>query len=665
MAAIGNIRKHYGLLVVIVGIALLAFVLGDLFKSTNSGKTTNIAIVDGEKISYQDYSNLVNMELENRKAQKGGTLSAGENYNAHANTLERMIRNIIMKGEYEALNLAVSNDELYDLYVGEEPHQWIAQQFSNPDGTLNTEIINTYIRDFQNLTPEQKSYWLNLEEAIRENRIQTKYETLLKKSFYLPNKLAARIYADNNDKSSVEVYSINYQTIADSTVVINDADNKAFYEKYKKHQFLTKKEDARNIDYLVFEINPSQDDFDNSKNFVNDLKDELAQIENVANFVKANSDLPYDSLWKSREDVPAEFESVIFDENNGVGFVYGPYEYNGYYNIAKITETGNRSDSLMASHILVGYANALRSDATRTKEEAKTLADSILNVVNANDTIFNTIAGSLSDDPSAKENNGDLGWFMDGSRVYTFNEFVQNNAVGTTGIVETPYGYHIVKVTGRNDATPKVRIAVVANEIAPSTTTFQNIFAEANNFVTENNTAELFNSAIEEQGLNKRTIGLTTITSYIPGISDPRQIVRWAFDKKTEVGDMSSIFELENMYVVAVLTKAVEKGLVPYEDITEEDYQILVKKEKKGEMLAEKAKAYGSDYQKMIDEMNGTKTVIDDVAFNDTYFGRFAVEDKVLGTVIGMKEGETSEPIIGGNGLFIVKVTKETPAEAN
>ena len=100
MAAIGNIRKHYGLQVVIVGIALLAFVLGDLFKSTNSRQTTNVATVDGKKITYQDYSNLVNMNLENVKAQNGGSLSTEDNYSVHANTLEQMIRDIIMKKEY-------------------------------------------------------------------------------------------------------------------------------------------------------------------------------------------------------------------------------------------------------------------------------------------------------------------------------------------------------------------------------------------------------------------------------------------------------------------------------------------------------------------------------------------------------------------------------------
>lgn len=661
MAAIGNIRKHYGLLVVIVGLALLAFVLGDLLQSTNSRRETNVAKVGNEKITYQDYSNLLNMNLENMKANNGGSITPEQSYSIHSNTLEQMIRDIIMKEEYKDLGIAVSGEELFDQFLGENPNQYVVQSFTNAEGKFDRELVTTYIRDFQTLSPDMKNNWINFERAIKEDRLNTKYENLLKKSFYLPTKFASRYYSDKNDKTSAEVYAIRYSTIADSTVVVTEQDNQAYYNE-NKNKYQT--DATRGIDYIVFDIKPSQSDIEYSKNFVNDLKKDFAEIENAASFVNANSDLPYDSAWKSRKDVPAELEAVIFDQNNGAGFVYGPYENEGYYNIAKILETENRSDSLMASHILVSYANAFRSNATRTKEDAEKLADSLLKVIKKDSSKIETLAKSFSDDPSAQTNNGDLGWFTDGMMVYSFNEFVQDNKVGTIGMVETPFGYHIIKVTDRNEAAPKARLAVVAHEITPSTTTYQNIFAEANRFVTENTTAEAFNKAVEEQGLNKRTYpALRTNSNYITGISNPRQIVRWAFDENTKVGDISSIFDLDDMYVIAVLTKEVPEGLVPAEDIAER-YEFVIKKEKKGAMLAEQAKAYGTDYQKMIDNLKGEKTTVDNVTFEGRGFGNFGVEDKVIGTVIGMKEGEISEPIVGGNGLYVVKVTKETPAAA-
>lgn len=553
MAAIGKIRKHYGLLVAIVGIALLAFVLGDLLNSTTKRGTTEVAIVDGEKITYQDYSNLVNVNLENAKAQNGGSLSPEDNYAVHTNTLEQMIRDIVMKDEYKNLGLVVSADELYEQFLGENPNQYVVQSFTDASGNFNKELVTTYIRDFQTLAPEMKSAWLNFEHAIKEDRLNTKYENLLKKGFYLPNKLAARFYSDKNDKMTAEVYAVRYNTIADSTVVITDADNKAYYDA-NKQKYQT--DATRSIDYVIFDVKPSQADKDFSKKYVSELIEDFKTTHNTENFVNANSDRPYDSAWKARKDVPVELEKVIFDDNNEVGFVYGPYENEGYYNIAKIMEID------------------------RTGEE------------------------------------------------------------------------------------PKARIAVVAHEIAPSTATYQNVFAEANRFVTENTTAEAFNKAIEEQGLNKRSFPtLRTTTNYITGLNNPRQIVRWAFDENTKVGDMSTIFDLDNMYVVAVLTKEIEEGYTPYEDIVER-YKYIITKEKKGEMLAEQAKTYGNDYQKMIDALKGEKTTVENITFDGRGFGNFGVEDKVIGSVIGMKEGETSQPIVGGNGLYVVKVTKQEAAAA-
>lgn len=659
MAAIGNIRKHYGLLVVFVGIALLAFVLGDLFKSTSGGQKVNVATVGKEKITYQDYNNLASINLENAKANNGGTLSTQDNYAVHANTLDQMVREIIMNNEFEKLGITVSSKELTDQFLGENPNQYVVQSFTDANGNFNRELVTTYIRDFQTLSPEMKSSWLNFEQAIKNERLSTKYDNLLKKGFYLPKKIAARYYSDKNDKTSAEVYAVRYNTIADSTVVVGDAENREFYNN-NKQKYQT--DATRSIDYVIFEITPSEDDIEFSKNYVNDLKKDFAEIQNAANFVSANSDLPYDSAWKSRTDLPVELEKAVFDENNGVGFVYGPYENEGYYNIAKIMGKENRSDSLMASHILVSYANALRSTETRTKEEAQLRADSILNVIKKDNSKMESLAKSLSDDPSAQTNNGELGWFTDGTMVYHFNEFVQNNKVGTVGMVETPFGFHIIKVTDRTEAKPKARVAVLAHEITASTNTYHNTFAEANRFVTENTTAEQFNQAIEAQGLNKRTYpSLRKNTNFITGISSPRQIVRWAFDENTKVGDMSTIFDLDDMYVVAVLTKAVEEGDPVYEDLVDR-YKYVILKEKKGDILAEQAKAYGNDYQKMVDNLKGEKTTVDNVTFEGRGFGNFGVEDKVIGTVIGMKEGETSEPIVGGNGLYVVKVTKREAA---
>lgn len=656
MAAIGTIRKHYGLLVIIIGLALLAFVLGDLFRSTGRRQTNNVAVVDGEKISYQDYSNLVDVNIEN--AKRNGTLSNDDTFTLRNQTLDQMIRKIIMDKEFKSLGLTVSSDELFDQFTGENPNQYVRQSFTDANGNFDREAVLNTMRELQNLDPTYQAQWLKFEDAIKEERMNEKYDNLLKKSFYMPTKLAERYYASKNDKRTAEVYAVRYTSIPDSTVVLTAQDNKAFYEA-NKNKYQT--DETRSIDYIIFDVKPSQADRQDAMQFVADTKAGLAETTNVANFVAYNSDMPYDSTWKSSKDLPVVVENEIVE--NEVGHVFGPYENNGYFNVGRIMAKEDRSDSLMASHILIGYEGALRSQATRTKDEANKLADSLLNVAKkAKD--FEALATEFSDDPSAKTNNGDLGWFTDGQMVTDFNEFVQNNKVGTIGMVETPFGFHIIKVTGKNDPKPMARIAVIAREISASTATFQDVFSQANKFSTEVKNAEQFNKVVEEQGLNKRTFPtMRKNTNRITGLNNPREIVRWAFKKETKVGDISTIFDLENMYVIAMVTKAMPEGATPMEEVAER-YSYLIKKEKKGDMLVQKAAAYGTDYEKMINELGGEKTSVENITLEGRSFGSFGLEDKAIGTAMAMGENVYSPIIKGGNAMFVIKVTGETKAAA-
>ena len=548
MAAIGKIRQHYGILVIIIGLALLAFVLGDLFKSTNRRRQNDVAVVNGEKISYQDYANRVDQTLQNQKRMYGN-LTNDQTFSIRQQTLDQMIREIIMNDEFKKLGLAVSTDELADQFFGEKPNKYVAQSFMDRNGNFDREMLQNYISNFDNFDAETQAAWLNFENAIAEDRMNTKYESLLKHGFYLPSKLADRYNDNKNLKRTAEVYAVRYNSIPDSTVVVTEQDNKKYFETYRT-KYPT--DATRGIDYVIFEVKPSQADRESAKKYVADVKEGLGQTANVANFVAYNSDAPYDSTWMRASELPVELESAVAE--NEVGFVYGPYENNGAFNIARIMGKEKRNDTLWA------------------------------------------------------------------------------------------------------------QVAVVSHEITASTITDQAVFAEVNKFVTENRTAEQFNAAIEAQGLNKRTYqNIRKNTNRIAGIDNPREIVRWAFNDDTEIGDISNVFELENMYVVAVLTKIVPEGYIPYEDLIERN-AIQIKKEKKGEMLAEKAKAFGTDYQKMIDELGGEKTTVENITMEGRGFGSFGVEEKIGGTTMGMAEGVYSAPIVGGNAMAIVKVTGTTPA---
>lgn len=665
MAAIEKIRKRSGLLIAIIGLALLAFVLQDLFQSTGRHREYNVAVIDGEKIPYKDFEDLKNKNLENMKRSAGNSLSSSQTYNVYNSTLEQMIKEHIMNKEYSAIGMNVSADELYDQFLGEEPHQWVVQNFSDANG-FNREALENYMQNLDNAPIEYRNQWLDFENAIKDNRLETKFDNLIKASFFMPSKLAQKYYENKNVKATADVVALRYATIPDSTVVVTDQDNKKFYEE-NKYRFET--DETRGIEYVVFDIKPSAQDDQDAQKFVDEMKEDFANTDNVASFVNANSDQRYDSTWMANTDVPAVIENVIFEGGNQPGFVYGPYFDNEAYNLVRIVDLQNRADSLKASHILIAYQGALRSeDTVTTKERAQAVADSLAAVLKKNvkkTELFEELATKFSTDKGSAEKGGDLDWFTDGMMVYNFNEFVMNNPVGTIGVVETPFGYHVIKVTGKTEMKPKARLAFMKHELTPSTKTYQDVFAQANKFVTENRTYDQFNAAIEAQGMTKRNMPRMTASTYqITGIDNPRQIVRWAFDDKTKIGDVSSIFELDNMFVVAALTDMVPEGYAPMEKILDQSkYQILNKK--KGEIAVEKMKACGTDYDRMINELGAESTSVSDVNMEARALGNFGVEADIIGTILGMKEGEVVGPIAGNTSAFVIKNVKVANAPEN
>ena len=665
MAAIEKIRRHSGLLIAIIGIALLAFVLQDLFQSQGRSTGPVVATVDGEKISVRDFEQLKDKNLENRKAQtNNNNLSSAETYSIYNNTLEEMIKDNLMTKEYEAAGIGITPEELYDQMTGEHPHQWMVQSFSDPDGTYNKERVLDYLQNLDQLPAEYYDRWLSFEKEMKKDRLDTKFSNLVKASYMLPTALAEKYYQNKNTKATADVIVLRYASIPDSTVVVTDADNKAFYEE-NKYRYET--DERRDIEYVVFEIKPSKEDRQDALKHVADMREEFVNTDNVMNYVNANSDKRYDSTWVGQKDVPQAIEKAIFENGNGIGYVFGPYEDEDAFNLVRIVDQQNRPDSLKASHILIGYEGALRSESKLTEENAQAKADSILNVLKSNpknEELFAELAEQFTDDPSGKGKDGDLDWFTDGQMVYEFNEFVINNPVGTMGVVKTPFGFHVIKVTDKTEPQPKARLAYLKHEITPSTKTYKDVFADANKFVIENRTYDAFNQAIEEQGLTKRSMPrMSKSTTTIAGIDNPREIVRWAFDKNRKEGDVSEkIFELDNMFVVAALTGIVKEGYAPLSAIAEQSkYQILNKK--KGEIAVEKMKACGNDVNRMISELGAESTTVSDVTLDSRVLGNFGVEADIIGTILGMKEGEEVGPIAGNSSAFIIKnVRIEQPA---
>ena len=281
------------------------------------------------------------------------------------------------------------------------------------------------------------------------------------------------------------------------------------------------------------------------------------------------------------------------------------------------------------------------------------MADSILNVVKKQPTKFAELAFRFSDGYSAKNNGGDLGWFIDGQMVPEFNTFVLQNKVGTYGLVKTDFGYHVIEVTGKTAPQPKVQLATIVYQVTPSSTTYQNIFAKASKFASENKTAEQFNKSVEAESLNKRLVpSLREMSNTIPGIDNPRQIVRWAFDEKTKVGDVSTIFEMDNNFVIAVLTKKSEKGIPSLESL-KETIKPQVFNRKKGDYIVEKMNQAGQDLNRIAQEFNAHVETTE-LSFDSRMLLNFGQENKVIGKIFSIPQNSFGA-IAGSTAAFAVK----------
>ena len=661
MAVIGNIRKHSTFLIIIIGVALAAFVLGDFAKGRRGSREVNVGNVAGEDITIMDFNQRVEQNIENTKQQqKKVRLTTDEIYRVKEDTWKQMVKEVLMDKEYESLGLTVTTEELFDLVQGPNPHPLIKQYFTDPEtGQYNRSLILDYLRNLDNMPAESKQQWIAFEEYIRNDQLSNKYKTLISKGYYVPEALAKMAYEDDNTTAQLTYVASRYTELPDSLVTITDADYQEYYDKNKE---LYKQKASREIDYVTFEIKPSVRDLEAAKKTIEEIYAELKTTQDVARFVNNNSDTPYDSTWKKQGELPVQIDSIMF--NSEIGTVTEPYLDNFVFTTARLVDVSNRPDSLKASHILIAYKDALRADPnlSRSKEQAEKLADSLYNVLKRSSSDLTQLAIQFSDDGSVAQNSGDLGWFADGQMFYAFNAAVNNTRIGDITLAETPFGYHIIKVTGKKEPVKKVRVGIINREVVASNETYQKTFAKASKLASENKDIESYDKAVTENNLNKRTANnLQKMSNYIAGLKNPRQIIHWAFNENTEVGSVSSVFDLDDMFVVAVLKSKTEEGYPDLEDVKER-IQRFVTNEVKGKVLAEKMKAYGKDIDKIAEGLNLEKTDIAALTFSARNIQGFGAENKVIGTVFGTNPPEVTDPIVGYGAAFVVDVKKITKA---
>ena len=667
MAIIGEIRKRYWLLVAIIGVALLLFVLSD-FQRKRTKQSNTIGVIAGEKIAITEFNLKVEENSEMQKTNSGkDNLTAEENYQVRQQTWQQVVNEIVMNKQYDMLGVSVSVEELDDLVRGKNPHQYILKSFSDPKtGQFNPKAVTEFLQNLDNaekVSPENKQRYLQMEKYIKNDRLSTKYNNLITKCFYVPTALAKRNYTESNTMANVRLTGVTYQTVSDSAVKVADADFEKYYNE-NKYKFKQDKP-VRNIEYVLFEPKMSEEDVVLMKANIQKAYNEFVITTDVPGFVNATSDNRYDSTWHKRGTFAPNIDTLLFTAP--VGQVLEPLEDNGMYRILKVVDRQTNADSLKASHILISYAGTPIQTATRTREAADKLADSILNMVKANPVAFEMLAATRSDDESVKAKMGDLGWFEDGKMVPEFNAAVVKGNVGDIKKVETQFGFHIIKITGKKDPSTKIKVAAIDFRMEPGSKTIEALYNEASNFAAANTTLEKFEKSVKDKGLNLRNSDrLNETDNTVPGLKTAREIVRWSFNEDTEKGAVSNVFDIEGTYVVVALKNKVEKGFVPL-DILKEAIKPLVIREKKGEYLMKKVSdqlAKTKDINAFVQQYPNTKVDTTDVSFTSANIPNYGHEAKLTGQIFASKKGQVTGPVQGDQGVyvFVLDQMKEAPA---
>jgi len=473
---------------------------------------------------------------------------------------------------------------------------------------------------------------------------------------YVTSQEAENTLQANSKMVNFDYISLPHSMVSDDEISITEKDLEDYYNA---HQEDYEQEQSRRIEYITYPVSPSADDYADAERWINDIKSDFAETDDNVQFVNANSDVAFENVWAKRDDLPENIATWIFDEDAQVNDVFGPYADGETFKLAKLHKSALMPDSVEARHIL------LQVNTQAELLAAQALADSLKTLID-NGADFAQLARDNSVDQGSAINGGDLGWFQRGQMVKPFEEAAFNNKKGEVTVVTSQFGIHIVQTTQLGKLTPQVQVAYLVRNVIASTKTYQDVYAKASEFAGNNTNREAFDAAIAEQELTKRVANVGENDRQIVGLENARLLVRAAYeaeqDNILQTTQGSPIFELGDNFVIAVLVQVTEEGVAPLEDVKPR-VELAVAKEKKAEVLVEKAKAAlsgNSDLSAVAAALDTEVKSANGINFNSFSIPGVGLEPAVIGTVTSMDVDQVSAPIAGNNGVFVVMVTSES-----
>jgi peptidyl-prolyl cis-trans isomerase D len=627
MATLQSIRNHGTILLVVVGVAMLAFILGDFLNSGssffNKGRE-NVAEIAGHKVHYTEYEAAKDQLTEVYKIETGSAdINEDMTIQLRNQAWQFLVMNYTLNEQAKKVGIAVTAEELSQLCISNNPHQLIRQRraFYDETGNFNNVALINFLNSLEQEpeTAEQaeslkqaKNYWMYWENAVRLTYLQEKYTNLLGK-LVTANPLDAK-YAFDARQTTLDIQYVQqpYYAVADSLVKVTEGDIKKLYNEKKE---LYKQTPNRSIEYVSFPIVPSEEDFVAVENLIKNLESDFKTKEDVAIIVNSNSDILYDGRDYSIETIPAEYKDFAFDKKAKKGDCTEITFSNNTYSIARLMDCGyTKPDSVKL--ILLA-----------TEEGTEDM---------------------------------ELGWFQATDLQKNIADPAFNGKKGETFTVSNGMGEQTFKIAEKSKATPKVKLAILSRTVTASSKTYGVLYNQAKQFIVANNNADSLHQAAIAQGLSTTpAYALNENSDKINDLKNSRPIVRWAFEAKA--GQVSDVFECGNQFIVAALT-----------EVNDGEYRSLesVKAELTIQAINEKKAAY------ITNKLNGVTTLADAATLFDTEvksaeavslssyrLGAAGNEPVVIGTAFTLEPNTTSKPIKGNNGVYMISVGEKTVAE--
>lgn len=655
MAIIQKIQKQTGCLLLVIGVAMIAFVLTDLISTRTSffgGDENSVAEIGGEKIDYNDlngrYETMVNnLKINNPDMEVNEEMR--EAYREQA--WNELIQEKIIKKEHDKIGLTISGAEMVDITVGDNTHPRVKQAFADQ----NTQVFDKsrfvkFIQEDIEADEELKYKWLTFfENPIKEEIIGQKYASLLRSAIYM-NKLDAEMnFVENNHAISAQMVSIPFTSISDSAVVYDDSDLKSYLNKNKDKY---KQEASADLDYVLFNVTPSVKDSQEVKSWAENNIENFKKATNDSTFVDImGSETFFDNTFKNRGNFPLEVEGLLFAVDSGT--VVGPFYNNGKWSVYKVSGISNDTvTSMSASHILIMIESG---DSIGAMTKAKNLMAEL----KAGTKDFATEASRNFD--GSGTNGGSLGWIKENSSNYgeKFTNELFRHAQGDMYTILDERGVHVVKVTG-GKSRKSIKVAELTRTIEAGNETDKEAYQKAGEFASAALNKKDFDKLITDKGLIKRVAEkVQEKDKTIPGLSTASTVIRWIYNPDTEKGAISEVMEVDGKYLVAKLKIKRKEGTATIDDVREQLVAEVIK-EKKAEKITEKfdkALASAKTMDALAKALNTNVQDIPNQSFGGGYVPFAGNDLKLLGIMFGLQEKKMSSVIAGDQGVYVIEVT--------